>query len=83
MNKKESSIIKDEKGLAKISFEDDYKQKCSLQTSNSALESKIWFGVDRDVNGKAVNARMHLTQDQVKELLPYLEHFAETGLLFT
>lgn len=29
--------ITDEKGVSKISFEDDYKQKCSLQKSNSAL----------------------------------------------
>lgn len=27
------------------------------------------------------NTRMHLTQDQVKELLPYLERFAQTGRL--
>lgn len=26
-------------------------------------------------------SRMHLTQDQVKELLPLLEHFADTGEL--
>lgn len=26
-----------------------------------------------------VNSRMHLTQDQVRELLPYLQKFAETG----
>lgn len=28
-----------------------------------------------------VNARMHLTQEQVKELLPILQKFAETGEL--
>lgn len=27
------------------------------------------------------NTRMHLTQEQVKELLPVLTHFAETGEL--
>lgn len=27
------------------------------------------------------NTRMHLTQMQVRELLPYLQHFAEFGLL--
>jgi hypothetical protein len=71
-----------EKGLKKISFDDDYKQKCSLQKSNSTMEDKIWFGVDRDINGKAINARMHLTQEQVKELLPYLLRFTDTGNLF-
>jgi hypothetical protein len=28
-----------------------------------------------------INTRMHLTQKQVKQLLPYLIHFAETGEL--
>lgn len=27
------------------------------------------------------NTRMHLNQEQVKKLLPYLQHFAETGEL--
>lgn len=70
------------KGLRKISFSDDYKQKCSLQKSNSTMENKIWFGVDKDINGKPVNARMHLTQEQVRQLLPYLHKFLETGDLF-
>jgi len=30
-----------------------------------------------------INTRMHLTQDQVKELLPILQHFADTGELPT
>lgn len=71
-----------EKGVSKITFEDDYKQKCSLQKSSSVLENKIWFGVDKDINGKAIVARMHLTQEQVKELIPYLKKFSETGVLF-
>lgn len=29
----------------------------------------------------SLNTRMHLTQDQVKELLPYLKRFAKTGSL--
>lgn len=82
MNKAGSSPIKVESGLSKISFEDDYKQQCSLQKSNAALENKIWLGVDRDINGKTVNARMHLNQEQVKNILPYLQKFAETGELF-
>lgn len=31
----------------------------------------------------SANTRMHLTQDQVAELLPYLRHFVETGQLPT
>lgn len=79
MSKTELINITDEKGVGKFSFEDDYKQKCSIQKSNSALENKIWFGVDKDINGKAIVARMHLTQDQVRILLPYLQKFADTG----
>lgn len=29
-----------------------------------------------------ISSRMHLTRDQVKELLPYLENFVKTGNLF-
>ena len=72
-------MVKDEKGLNKISFEDDYKQQCSLQKSNAALENKIWFGIEKDINGKNINARMHLTQEQVRDLLPYLQKFVNTG----
>ena len=75
-------MVKEEKGLSKISFEDDYKQQCSLQKSNAVLENKIWFGVDKDINGKAINARMHLTQKQVQDILPYLQKFANNGELF-
>lgn len=82
MSKPESSILKVEKELSKIAFEDDYKQKCSLQKSNANLENKIWLGVDKDINGKAVNARMHLTQNQIRELLPFLQKFAETGEIY-
>ena len=82
MSKTESVRIDEEKGLSKISFEDDYKQQCSLQKSNAVLENKIWFGVDKDINGKAINARMHLTQKQVQDILPYLQKFANNGEIF-
>jgi len=81
MSKKGALTIKEEKGLSKISFEDDYKQQCSLQRSNAALENKVWLGVEKDINGKIVNGRMHLTQEQVRDLLPYLQKFADTGEL--
>lgn len=34
------------------------------------------YEIPKDV---LLSTRMHLTQDQVKELLPILQHFAETG----
>lgn len=79
MSKVETVNIFIDKKLNKISFEDSYKQQCSLQKSSYSLENEIWFGVDTDIIGKAVNACMHLTQEQVKYLLPYLQKFSETG----
>ncbi len=38
----------------------------------------VKFPIPKDV---LISTRMHLTQDQVKELLPTLIHFAETGCL--
>ena len=37
--------------------------------------------LDQHVNGVShvANNRMHLSQSQVRELLPYLQRFAETG----
>lgn len=68
-----------ERGFGLYEFKDKYGQKCSLQDSSLATESAIWFGVDVDLKGKEVFNRMHLTQEQVKALLPILTNFAETG----
>ena len=38
----------------------------------------IEYPIPREV---LINTRMHLTQDQVIDLLPILQHFAETGEL--
>jgi len=68
-----------DKTVYKISFKDSYMQQCSIQQYNVSKESEIWFGVDTDIIGKTVNTRMHLTQKQVQNLLPYLQKFSETG----
>ena len=100
------------RGFAYYKFVDDNGQKCSLQKSSSALEDKIWLGIDDakimefypylretdeswfEIPKEAVeaklkhrpqneihykNQRMHLTVNQVKELLPILQRFVETG----
>ena len=100
------------RGFAYYKFVDDNGQKCSLQKSSSALEDKIWLGIDdakimefypylretdeswfeipkEEVEAKLKhrpqneihykNQRMHLTVNQVKELLPILQRFVETG----
>jgi hypothetical protein len=79
------------RGFQYIKFEDRYGQKCSLQESSLATEHAIWFGVDNtgphitDNNGKVnspISARMHLTREQVKEILPHLKRFVKKGEIF-
>jgi hypothetical protein len=79
MSKVETLNIFIDKRLNKISFEDNYKQQCSLQKSNYSLENEIWLGVNKDIIGNNVDTRMHLTQEQVKQILPYLKMFSEKG----
>lgn len=81
-----------ERGFAFGEFVDRYGKKCSLQKSSLATEDAIWFGVDNTgphmglgpdgkpkPNQDVENGRMHLTQAQVKKILPHLIKFAETG----
>lgn len=80
-----------DRGFGVIRFNDAYGAKSSLQESSLARienesgdisDGHIWFGVDRDLDGKYVEyGRMHLTQTQMRELLPLLEHFVEFGVL--
>lgn len=67
------------RGFGYYEFKDKYGQECSLQDSSLASEAAVWFGVDINLKGEEVRNRMHLTQDQIKALLPILTHFAETG----
>lgn len=69
-------IKKTNRGFSVIEFKDSYGKQCSLQESSSASEPKIWFGVDDVPNGLG---GMHLTREQVKELLPHLNRFVKTG----
>jgi hypothetical protein len=67
------NIEKTERGFDIIEFLDRYGNGCSLQKSSLATEDCIWLGVNE--------SRMHLTQGQVKALLPYLQRFVDTGEL--
>ena len=85
-----------ERGFALIEFFDQFGVECSLQIS-SLTEACVWLGVDEpDVKflvpgkgwqevpipkGALRSGRMHLTQDMVRELLPHLQQFVETGQL--
>ena len=67
------------RGFGLNEFIDFSNQKCSLQDSSAAEDPAIWFGIDVNMRGEEVSERMHLTQEQVKTLLPILTYFAETG----
>lgn len=83
------------RGFGIINFTDKYGSDCSLQDSSIATEPAIWFGVSvinlqtmdsnkcwipfEIPNEVLVNSRMHLTQAMVRQLLPYLTKFAESG----
>lgn len=62
------------RGFSIIKFKDRYKFDCILQKSSLATEDCIWFGIKND-------GPMHLTQDMVLDLLPYLHKFVQTGEL--
>lgn len=63
----------DVNGLQRVSFKDRYDQDCNIQDSSLADEACIWLG--------RYGARMHLTQEQAKTLLPYLVNFIENGTI--
>lgn len=65
-----------ERGFRVVRFFDRYNFACSLQQSSLATEDAVWLGVDEENDS---SNRMHLTQEQVASLLPYLQHFVETG----
>lgn len=86
-----------QRGFNLIRFKDAQGADCSLQKSSSAQESKIWLGTDdadpkvlvkhegwcsvQMPSDVLYNTRMHLTREQVADLLPYLTNFVETGEL--
>lgn len=84
-----------DRGFMLASFKDGNGHECSIQESSACRdEGLIWLGIDRPevktfgANGwqdvplpedVLLGGRMHLTQSQVRELLPLLQHFAECG----
>ena len=61
------------RGFGIYEWRDFYGQDCSLQESSLAEPSCVWLGAGSD--------RMHLTQDQCRELGALLSYFAEEGKL--
>lgn len=81
------------RGFSLIEFTDVRGTSCSLQKSSLAFEDCIWFGVNdvspqHFVNGKlepvrfppdtSFCSRMHLTQDHVKQIMPYFNKLLES-----
>ncbi len=61
-------------------FKDRYGAKCSLQESSYQDELCLWIGVETDSMGEPLdNGRMHVTQDQAREIAEALLHFANEG----
>lgn len=90
----ELKLTHTKRGFACVTFKDRYGIECSLQASSLAEEAAVWLGCDEPnarilepehgwqqvhIPGLLCDTRMHLTQEQVKALLPMLQHFAETG----
>lgn len=74
MKQSELNVESTSRGFKLIKFKDSNDNDCSLQESSSASENCIWFGKDD---------RMHLNQNMVKNLLPYLQYFSDHGFLPT
>lgn len=81
-------IGKTQRGFSLGEFKDDYGQICSIQLSSAASKRCIWLGVvntgpnlegPTGKRNEDVYARMHLTREDVKKLLPLLQKFADTG----
>lgn len=83
---------KTDRGFDLVQFVDENGGKCSLQKSSVATKDCIWLGcelqayvegklwdVEHEPGSALVKTRMHLTVEQVKALLPYLQRFVETG----
>lgn len=68
------------KKLLRADFRDLYNSQCSIQEASERNQSALWLGASFDFEGKP-STRMILSQDMVRELLPHLTLFAQTGYL--
>ena len=59
-------------------FTDLYGQQCTIQESYHDGDDALWLGVERDPMNR-LRARMHLSRDQARAMLPYIKKFIETG----
>lgn len=71
-----------ERGFLRGDFTDANGDACSIQESSIDPLDKIWLGMNQGTHhlGECC-ARMHLTREHVRSLLPWLTLFVETGML--
>ena len=75
-------------------FKDMDENECSIAETSVEEEDCIWFGIDEPKivtaignkpvqlpEGVEVLSRMHLSREQVSQLIPILQKFADTGHL--
>lgn len=61
-----------------MSIMDDYKQLRMIESIKNLIEMEIAYKANLKLC-KNIFSRMHLTREQVKDLLPILQRFVETG----
>lgn len=70
------------RGFRRANFQDRNDTSCSVQESSVATESLLWLGSNSGRHTDAVClARMHLSQNQAREVSGLLDHFAAHGEL--
>ena len=88
-------VVRTQRGFEVISFVDAYGKLCSLQQSSAIDgteeglanpgSSFVWLGVDvlatavAGVDPTVGKSRMHLSRDQVSQLIGYLQKWCDTG----
>lgn len=75
-------IYRTPRGLRRADFKDRYDEDCSIQDSSLATEDCIWLGCNEGTHhlGTCI-ARMHLTREIAKDLIPLLQYFVDHGRL--
>lgn len=64
-----------------LAFEDAIWFGCDELGLKKFTPHQGWEDIEIDMTTHVANTRMHLTQQMVKDLLPTLQYFAETGEL--
>ena len=74
------SIVATDRGFIRGDFTDISGQACSIQESSLATAGAIWFGLAQSADGLTHTPnRMHLTSDELLQVLDPLRKFADKG----